>query len=88
MIAQNTKKNQKNWNKNLSELAFAYNTSQHETTGHSPAYLNYGQELISPGSPAREATLPQRDGHEGRIRKSQDALELAKTKTAQSFQKQ
>ena len=34
MIAQNTKKNQKIWDKNLTELAFAYNTSQHETTGH------------------------------------------------------
>ena len=88
MIAQNNKENQKNWDKNRAELAFAYNTSQHETTAHTPAYLNFGREAVSPGSLAREATLSQRDGHKERIKKFQDALELAKIKTPQSFQKQ
>ena len=37
---------------------------------------------------AQQAALPQRDEHRRRIRKLQEALELAKIKIAQSFQKQ
>ena len=86
-MAQNVTRNQKTWEKYLPELAFAYNTAQHESTGHTPAYLNFGKKLKSPGSVA-QAALPQRDEHHKRIHKLQEALELAKIKIAQSFQKQ
>ena len=88
MMAQNVTKNQKTWDKYLPELAFAYNPAQHESTGHTPAYLNFGRELNSRGSVAQQAALPQRDEHHRRIRKLEEALELAKIKIAQSFQKQ
>ena len=69
-------------------MGFAYNTAQHESTGHTPAYLNFGRELKSPGSVAQQAALPQRDEHHKWIYKLREALELAKIKIAQSFQKQ
>ena len=88
MMAQNVTKNQKTWDKYLLELAFAYNTAQHESTGHTPSYLNLGRELKSPGSVARQPALPQRDEHHKRIHKLRETLELAIIKIAQSFQKQ
>ena len=86
MMTQNVTRNQKTWDKYLPELAFAYITAQHESTGHTPAYLNFGRELKSPGSVAQQAALPQRDEHHKRSQKLREALELAKIKIAQSFQ--
>ena len=83
MMAQNVTKNQKTWDKYLLELAFAYNMAQHESTGHTPAYLNFGMELKSPGSVAQQTALPQRDEHHKRIHKLREALDLAKIKIAQ-----
>ena len=45
MIAQSIAKNQKTWDRNMPELTFAYNTAQHGSTGHSPAYLNHFREI-------------------------------------------
>ena len=88
MIAQSIAKNQKTWDRNVPELAFAYNSAQHGSTGHSPVYLNYGQELKSRGSLEQEAALPQNDGNVRRLQRLQEAMELARVKIAQSFQKQ
>ena len=52
MMEKNVTKNQKTWDKYLLELAFAYNTAQHESTGHTPAHLNLGRKLKSPESVA------------------------------------
>ena len=88
MVFSGIAKNQKTWDRNVSELAFAYNSALHGSTGHSPAYLNYGRELKSPGSLEQEAALPRNDGNFRRVQRLQEALELARVKIAQSFQKQ
>ena len=46
----------KAWADHLDELAFAYNTATHSSTGMSPAILNYGREPAVPKS-LRRATL-------------------------------
>ena len=49
--------------------------------------MNYGRELKSPGSLEQEAALPREDGNLRRIQRLREALELARVKIAQSFQK-
>ena len=44
MIALYTNDNQKDWDKFLPFLVFAYNTARHDTTKTSPFYLVYGRE--------------------------------------------
>ncbi|XP_053594801.1 uncharacterized protein LOC128667679 [Microplitis demolitor] len=41
---------QRDWDANLRELQFAYNTSIHSSLGVSPAYLNHGRELLADGT--------------------------------------
>ena len=42
MIAQYVQGNQRSWDEHIPELSFAINTSQHMSTGYSPALLNFG----------------------------------------------
>lgn len=35
--------NHKHWDKNISKIGFALRTANHEVTGYSPAYLNFGR---------------------------------------------
>jgi len=51
MIAQYTGRNQRSWDRLLPEIQFAINTAIHNSTGYSPAFLNYGQEPRAPGAP-------------------------------------
>ena len=85
-INQYLEKSKKTWDLLLPELTFAYNTGISEGTG-TPAYLNFGRELIPPGSLYQEhgerPDTPQKD----RLRCIQEALELAGKKIAQSFPK-
>ena len=46
-INQYLEKSQKKWDALLPELVFAYNSAASDSTGYTPAYLNYGRELIS-----------------------------------------
>lgn len=48
MIAQYLHNKHQQWDENLPELMFALNTARQESTGFSPAYLNFGRELILP----------------------------------------
>jgi len=70
------------------ELAFAFNTSHGESTGYTPAYLNYGRELRPAGSLIQEAGKCAQTSAERRIAQLQDACELARTNLAKSFQRQ
>lgn len=45
LIASYVKENHRHWDKCLPKICFAINTSVHEATGYSPAYLNFGREL-------------------------------------------
>jgi len=44
MIAQYAQGNLHSWDKNLSKLAFSIRTSVNETTGDTPAFLNFGRD--------------------------------------------
>lgn len=50
MIAQYIKEGQQEWDKYLPQFVFAINTSRHDTTGFSPAFLNFGREPVPPRS--------------------------------------
>ena len=64
MIAQIIERSQRTWDSCLAELQFAYNTATSASTGYTPAYLNTGRELHSPGSPAHETKFDWRKGPE------------------------
>lgn len=49
MIAQFCEQDHRTWDENLPEFATAINSSHHESTGFTPAYLNLGRELLLPG---------------------------------------
>lgn len=55
MIAQYIQDDHREWDKYVQHLAFAINTAKHESTGYTPAYLNFGRELIPPNMARREA---------------------------------
>ncbi|CAF4566555.1 unnamed protein product, partial [Rotaria magnacalcarata] len=42
MIAQYAQENAHSWDRHLSKLALSIRTSVNETTGDTPAYLNFG----------------------------------------------
>lgn len=50
MIRQFCEENHKSWDKHLSEIIFAWNTSEHRSTGYSPSFLVYGREPLLPKS--------------------------------------
>ena len=88
MIAQTVENSQTKWDKFLPELVFAYNTAHCKSTGYTPAYLNFGRELQSPGSTLRQAAPASEESAKDRISKPHAAIELARIKIAQNFQKQ
>ena len=50
MIVSFLEKSHTKWDEHIDELAFAYNTAIQDTTGESPAFLNYGRHPKLPGS--------------------------------------
>ena len=50
MLAQYVAGDHQSWDKYLPQMTFAINSAVHETTGFSPAMLNFGREMSSPGS--------------------------------------
>ena len=50
MIAQLADGDHRHWDHWLPEIMFAYNTARHDSTGYTPAYLNYGREPAIPGA--------------------------------------
>ena len=50
MIVSFLEKSHTKWDEHIDELAFAYNTTIQDTTGESPAFLNYGRHPKLPGS--------------------------------------
>ena len=88
MIKQYIDTSQKTWDKYLGETTFAYNTAIHDSTGYSPAYLNFGRELMVPGSLNQEVQRRTRSSLNDRIKRMNEALELAKIEMARAFQRQ
>ena len=50
MIVSFLEKSHTKWDEHIDELAFAYNMAIQDTTGESPAFLNYGRHPKLPGS--------------------------------------
>lgn len=42
--------NHREWDTHIPKIGFALRTSHHETTAHSPAFLNFGRELATAGA--------------------------------------
>lgn len=71
----------KNWDEYLPELQMAYNTSIHEATQFSPAFLNYGRILRHPKNTYDEVLDGKKlhtQSDEDRIRNLKDIRELVK----------
>ncbi|XP_054287953.1 uncharacterized protein LOC129003679 [Macrosteles quadrilineatus] len=50
MIRQYIVDNHRHWDKHLGEFRLAINSAVHDSTGYSPAFLNFGRELKLPNS--------------------------------------
>ena len=55
MIAQYCEDNHKKWDENLASIMLAMNSAKHQSTGFTPAYLNFGHELRIPSITDEEA---------------------------------
>lgn len=95
MIAQYTADNHRHWDRWITEVVFAYNTAKHESTGFTPAFLNYGRELNPPAALYGPPDAPPRDldqtdtrlRHE-QITHLQDTLTLARHNQARASEGQ
>jgi len=85
MIAQYTGKNQRAWDRYLPEIQFAVNTATHGSTGYTPAFLNHGHELRTPGSPP-SSRINRPPSTSKRLEQLQAARELARINLAHAFQ--
>ncbi|XP_032690525.1 uncharacterized protein LOC116853502 [Odontomachus brunneus] len=86
MIAQYVGENHRQWDANLHEIKFAFNTAKQDTTGFSPAYLNTGRELPGPHIREREHRESQVPSEIGK--RLESAHELVRINLARAFQKQ
>src|SRR3954452_17936953 len=50
MLRAYSNKKQDNWDELLPYCEMAYNNSKHISTGYSPFYLNYGQDMFLPAN--------------------------------------
>lgn len=94
MIAQITKGEQKKWDNRLAEISFAMNTVRHNSTKFSPAFLNYGRELLPTGTLIREVQ-PNQTGenlqpeeHADKMNIVQEIRQLARESLSKAFEEQ
>jgi len=87
MIAQYVGKNHRHWDRHIAALQFAYNTAKHDSTGYTPAFLNYGRE---PQGPHPGDRRPQHGSAAPEVhrRRLEDAYEVVRANLAQAFQRQ
>uniref|UniRef100_A0A1Y1LV10 RNA-directed DNA polymerase n=1 Tax=Photinus pyralis TaxID=7054 RepID=A0A1Y1LV10_PHOPY len=94
MIAQTAKENSKNWDAQLAEIAFAINTVKHQSTQFTPAFLNFGREMLPTGTLSREMKEeengePLKEEDQVRqLEKLEDMRQLARESLAKAFQTQ
>ena len=93
MIAQYCDKNHRLWDRNLKNFEFVINTSRHDSTGYTPAFLTYGRELDvpqavyhRPDNTTAETTdiTPRTD----RLKLLRDAFQLVKINLSRAFSSQ
>lgn len=92
MIAEYVETDQWEWDKFIPQMCFAINTAKHESKRYTPAFLNYGRELLAPGSITRESTdvtAPLDEERQSQLaaelRKLPAIFERARRKMAESF---
>jgi hypothetical protein len=80
---------QSDWDEHLSSVEIAYNNSKQASTGYTPFYLNYGQEVHLPIDeairPARVSTNPEAAG---RIQRLHDDMRHARENIAKAQARQ
>ncbi|KAJ8678981.1 hypothetical protein QAD02_014768 [Eretmocerus hayati] len=87
MIKQLIESSQQTWDKQISEILFAHDTAPSDSTGFSPAHLNHGRGLFTPGSLSQEVR-GSRTGAKNKFKRMHEALELSKANIVRSFTKQ
>ena len=94
MIAQLTNGDHRHWDHWLPEIMFAFNTARHDSTGYTPAYLNYGREPAAPGA-IRQSTTgitddteDQRTNRTEELERLHEAIRLARHAQAQATETQ
>lgn len=95
MIAQFCDSDHRKWDQHLPSLVMAVNSVQHESTGFSPAFLNYGREFALPGSlhrenqgtedPEEDFTEEHRTVHQNRLEKLRDIYKLVRLNLSRAF---
>lgn len=103
MIAQFCEADHRDWDEKLGELTFALNTAKQESTGFTPAFLNYGRELNVPGAICSNQVQEERTVHATRdpkevkedvthrmeqIHHLQEAYEFVHTQLHRAFDRQ
>lgn len=95
MLAMYCEGNQRNWDEYLSELTLAINTCRHDSTGYTPAYLNFGRELRIPTmlTTMENAESETNDNtiskvHLERMEKLHESQELARLNIARAAKRQ
>ena len=86
MIAQYIDKDQRKWDENLPELMLALNTSQHESTGYNPAFLNFGRNLRLPHTPNEYTEAA--DTPNERFQKLKEIFNLVNINMSRAFNRQ
>lgn len=96
MISQFCESGQRKWDHSLADLVFAINTSRQESTGFSPAFLNFGRELEVPKAiyrnsvsddpePGPAGTRSDAKLHTDRLLRMQEIFELVRVNLARAF---
>jgi len=96
MISQFCEKNHRQWDQDLPELTFAMNTSRHESTGYTPAFLNFWRELDAASLIHPESAPPDADDnspldistHTERLQKMKEIHDFVKIRLARAFNRQ
>lgn len=95
MISQYCGEKHRHWDQKLPELVMALNTARQESTGFSPAFLNFGRELEVPKSIYRQMMLDAEDGspnsipaHIKRLEQLQEAFQIVRGNLDKAFSKQ
>lgn len=88
MIAQYIQEDHRHWDEHLPELMFAINTAKHETTGFSPAFLNFGREPLLPTSLYAAYTKITNSDRGNPSQRLQSTLELVRINLAKAYAKQ
>ncbi|KAK9680262.1 hypothetical protein QE152_g39225 [Popillia japonica] len=85
---------QRDWDIYLPQFAFAINTTRHETTGFTPAFLNFGRQLVPPKSLWKEvkSTANQSETQAQdlvpELKKLKDFYQITKSRLSEGFQRQ